>query len=173
MKLLLRIILLFLMVTGSSVASAQSTGDDAEQQYLSSCYYYSGLLGFNIDSISNTRLYQSLSGWIGVKYHYSGDSKQGIDCSGFASCIYKDAFNINLEGSSADIYKNVKPIGKSQLKEGDLVFFKIRKKRVSHVGVYLSNNRFIHASVHEGVVVSDLEEPYYKKYFFKGGRMKG
>jgi lipoprotein Spr len=66
----------------------------------------------------------------------------------------------------------VKPLKKSQLREGDLVFFKIRKRRVSHVGVYLSHNRFIHASVHDGVVISDLDEPYYKKYFFKGGKVK-
>jgi lipoprotein Spr len=155
-----------------AVCSAQDSLDQ-EQQYLSNCYYYSGVLGFNVDSITHPALYKCINGWLGVKYCYSGDTKKGIDCSGFATAVYHDAFGKSLDGSAADIYKEVKPLKRSQLKEGDLVFFKIRKKRVSHIGVYLSNNRFVHASVHEGVVVSDLDEPYYKKYFFKGGRVKG
>jgi len=122
--------------------------------------------------MQSPELYKSISDWLGVKYCYSGESKKGIDCSGFATTIYQAAYNRSLEGSAADIYKTVKPVKKSQLKEGDLVFFKIKRKRVSHVGVYLSHNRFIHASVHDGVVISDLDEPYYKKYFFKGGRTK-
>jgi lipoprotein Spr len=66
----------------------------------------------------------------------------------------------------------VKPIKKSALKEGDLVFFKIKQKRISHVGVYVGNNKFAHASVQNGVIISDLDEPYYKMYFYKGGRVE-
>ncbi len=172
MRQLLKIALCFLLSAHLSFVYAQDGGKDAEQQYLAECYYYSGLLGFNIDSMHNPELFKTISSWLGVKYCYSGDSKKGVDCSGFASEVYQDVFNKTLEGSAADIYKITKPLKKSQLKEGDLVFFKIRKKRVSHVGIYLSHNRFIHASVHEGVVISDLDEPYYKKYFYKGGRMK-
>ena len=172
MKLLLIIVFLFLLITNVTVVNAQDSFVDDEQQNLSNCYYYSGMLGFNIDSISNSELYKSISSWLGVKYCYSGDSKNGIDCSDFATTIYRDAFNKTLVGSASDIYKTLTPLKKSQLKEGDLVFFKIRKKRVSHVGVYLSNNRFVHASVHEGVVISDLDAPYYKKHFFRGGRTK-
>ena len=51
--------------------------------------------------------------------------------------------------------------------EGDILFFKIKKGQISHVGVYLGNNTFAHASVHSGVIISDLDEDYYKKYFFK------
>jgi len=173
MKLFLRILFFFSLLSGIYKVYAQDTAGDTEQQYLSSCYYYSGVMGYNIDSICNPELFQSISNWLGVRYRYSGDSKNGIDCSDFASVIYKDAYNETLEGSAADIYKSVSPVKKSKLKEGDLVFFKIRKKKISHVGVYLSHNKFAHASVHEGVVVSDLDEPYYKKYFYKGGRVKG
>ncbi len=173
MKTLLRALIFFSLFSGIYIATAQDIAPDSEQEYLSSCYYYSGLLGFNIDSMQNPDLYKTIIEWLGVRYHYSGDSKDGIDCSDFVCRILKNAYNRALDGSAADIYKDVKPVKKSQLKEGDLVFFKIRKKRVSHVGIYLSNNRFVHASVHEGVVVSDLDEPYYKKYFYKGGRLKG
>jgi lipoprotein Spr len=74
-------------------------------------------------------------------------------------------------GSANDIFKKVTPIKKSELTEGDLVFFKIRTKRISHVGVYLGQNKFVHASLKRGVVVSNLNDPYYSKYFFKGGRI--
>src|SRR6185369_3615954 len=101
-------------------ASAQDIVTDDEQQNLSTCYYYSGILGFNIDTITNSDLYKSISSWLGVKYCYSGDSKGGIDCSGFATTVYHDAFNKTLEGSAADIYRALTPLKKSQLREGDL-----------------------------------------------------
>jgi murein DD-endopeptidase / murein LD-carboxypeptidase len=57
------------------------------------------------------------------------------------------------------------------MKEGDLVFFKIKKNIISHVGIYLGNGKFAHASMHSGIIVSDLDEPYYKKYFYKATRV--
>ncbi len=67
----------------------------------------------------------------------------------------------------------VQPLEKPDLKEGDFVFIKIRKGQISHVGIYLGNNKFAHASVKTGVIISDLDEPYYKKYFYRGGRIEG
>ncbi len=61
---------------------------------------------------------------------------------------------------------------KSKLKEGDLVFFNISRKKNSHVGIYLKNNRFVHASSSKGVVISSLDNPYYKKAYNKGGKLK-
>ena len=147
-------------------------GTDPEQQQLELCYRFSNIFGYTIDTISNLKLFELISEWLGTDYCYGGDTKNGVDCSGFVNVLYKKVYNTELEGSSKDIYKNVKPLKKSQLHEGDMVFFKIRKKRVSHVGVYIGNNKFVHASVHEGVTISDLDEPYYKKYFYKGGRVK-
>ena len=54
-----------------------------------------------------------------------------------------------------------------------ILFFKIRKGQISHVGIYLGNNKFAHASVKTGVIISSLDEPYYKKYFYKGGEVIG
>jgi murein DD-endopeptidase / murein LD-carboxypeptidase len=122
------------------------------------------------DSAMSPYLYYQVYDWIGTRYKYSGSSKKGIDCSGFVSEMYRNTYCIALNGSSGSIYTQVKPIEKAELKEGDILFFKIRKKQISHVGVYLGNNKFAHASVHSGVIVSDLNEEYYKKYFFKGGR---
>lgn len=122
------------------------------------------------DSAITPYLYYQVYDWIGTRYKYSGSSKKGIDCSGFVSEMYKNTYCIALNGSSGSIYTQVKPVEKEELKEGDILFFKIRKKQISHVGVYLGNNKFAHASVHSGVIVSDLNEEYYKKYFYKGGR---
>ena len=123
------------------------------------------------DSAITPYLYYQVYDWVGTRYKYSGNSKKGIDCSGFVSEMYRNTYCINLNGSSGSIYTQVKPVEKVELKEGDILFFKIRKKQISHVGVYLGNNKFAHASVHSGVIVSDLDEAYYKKYFYKGGRL--
>lgn len=123
------------------------------------------------DSAVTPYLYYQVYDWVGTRYKYSGNSKKGIDCSGFVSEMYKNTYCIDLSGSSGSIFTQVKPVEKVELKEGDILFFKIRKKQISHVGVYLGNNKFAHASVHSGVIVSDLDEEYYKKYFYKGGRL--
>lgn len=123
--------------------------------------------GIIFDSTSNIKLYNEVYGWLGVPYRYGGRSKAGTDCSGFASQIYKIVYNINLGGSAGDIFRKLKVVDKLNLKEGDLVFFKIRHSGISHVGIYLSNNKFIHATSYgKCVTISDLNEPYYKRYYF-------
>ena len=173
---MLRKLFILLLITALGRVYAQTNDDDLfqrddEQDQLECCYRYSNLFGYNIDTIANPPLFKMVSNWLGTRYCYAGDSKNGVDCSGFVSALYKNVYDVDLEGSSRDIYKNVKPLKKSQLREGDMVFFRIRKKKVSHVGVYIGQNKFAHASVHEGVIISDLDEPYYKKYFYRGGRV--
>jgi lipoprotein Spr len=123
------------------------------------------------DSACSPYLYYQVYDWLGTRYKYSGSSKKGIDCSGFVNEVYKNAYCIELNRSSGSMFTQVKPVEKDELQEGDILFFKIRKNQISHVGVYLGNNKFAHASVHSGVIVSDLDEAYYKKYFYKGGRV--
>lgn len=123
------------------------------------------------DSVKTSYLYYKVYEWLGICYKYSGETKKGIDCSGFVSEIYRNVYCIRLSGGSRDIWTQVNPIEKKNLQEGDILFFKIRKGQISHVGVYLGNNFFAHASVQEGVIISNLNEEYYKKYFFKGGRI--
>lgn len=130
----------------------------------------SNLLGMKIDTVYSPILYATVVEWLGTRYRYGGRTKNGIDCSDFTSILYKNAYNIDLTGSAGDIFKKAIPISKSDLKEGDMVFFKIKRRRkISHVGVYLGDNKFAHATTRAGVVISDLGEPYYKKYFYKGG----
>ena len=124
------------------------------------------------DSACNLHLYYQVYDWIGTRYKYAGKSKKGIDCSGFVSEMYRNAYCINLQGGSRDIWPIVKQVEKQDLQEGDILFFKIKKGQISHVGVYLGNNKFAHASVGYGVIISDLDEEYYKKHFYKGGRIQ-
>ena len=145
---------------------------DVEQCLLGKCYFYSQKLGFPLDTITNEKVYETACYWLRTPYRWGGKTKKGIDCSDFASVIYDSCFNIGISGNCDDIYKDVFPIKKSELKEGDLVFFKIHSRSISHVGVYLGKNKFVHASTSKGVIVSDLDEPYYKKFFFAAGRHK-
>jgi len=145
---------------------------DHAQEQLQLCFLYSNMLGFNIDYVGNPRLYEGVNEWLGTPYRYSGSSKRGVDCSGLVCLLYKDCYGKELTGCASDIYKNSQQISRSELQEGDLVFFKIRKKQISHVGVYLGQNRFVHASLQNGVIVSTLDDPYYKKYFYRAGRIK-
>lgn len=155
-------------------ASGQGNNNNAidpEQQQLEWCFIYSNQLGYDIPYISNPRLYENLNDWLGTPYKYAGQGKKGIDCSGLVCRLYQDSYSVALQGSSRDLYKKTKSIEKKDLQEGDLVFFKIRKGRISHVGVYLGKNKFAHASTSSGVIISDLDEPYYEKYFYAGGRL--
>ncbi len=165
--------LFFLLV--SLLIQAQHISDD---QLLPATYSvndsilkvsYFNKFGIKVDTIYNHVLYNTVSDWLGTRYRYGGRSKEGIDCSDFTSVLYKESYNIDLSGSAGDIYKKTTPINKSDLREGDMVFFKIRSRSISHVGVYLCNNKFAHATTNAGVVISDLNEPYYLRYFYIGG----
>lgn len=134
-------------------------------------YGYFKKNGVQFDSLSNLKLYNELYGWLGVPYRWGGRSKAGTDCSGFATLIYKNVYSRNVSGSAGDIYKKLKPIEKSELKEGDLIFFSFNHKYIAHVGLYLSNNKFIHeTSWGKGITISDLNESYYKRYYYSAGR---
>ena len=120
-------------------------------------------------------LYNEAVEWLKTPYRRGGMSSKGMDCSGLTATIYKNVFGINLQRRSRDISNmDVEDLRKDELKPGDLVFFATsrRSKGVNHVGVYLGNNQFVHASVHKGVTISSLDESYYKRTWVKGGRVK-
>lgn len=133
---------------------------------------YAAILKVDESKIENVKLYSFIDEWYGVPYKYGGKSKSGIDCSNFTSTLYSNIYGKALSGSSASIYEQCKVISKNNLEEGDLVFFKIEGDKISHIGVYLQNNKFVHATTKKGVMIDDLDEAYYKKYFYKAGRLK-
>ncbi|MCD0487077.1 NlpC/P60 family protein [Pedobacter sp. MC2016-14] len=133
--------------------------------------YFSQVMGVAVDATSNLKLYKFIYEWIGTPYRFGGNTKQGVDCSAFTKAIYDKVFNTTILRNSRDIFSMVDPLPKDELKEGDLVFFKIKSRSITHIGIYLGDNRFAHASSSRGVVISNLNEPYYSRYFYKGGRI--
>lgn len=131
---------------------------------------YATLLGVHPSALTNVELYKFVDAWMGTPYSYAGSSRQGIDCSGFVGALYKEVYQKQLPRTARDMEKVSIDLGRTGMKEGDLVFFDINGKKGSHVGVYLHNNRFVHASTSKGVVISDLDMEYYRKTFSHGGR---
>jgi lipoprotein Spr len=86
--------------------------------------------------------------------------------------VYKKVYGITLKRSANDIFLQAAPVKRNELREGDLVFFKINSDKVGHVGIYLSGDRFVHASTSRGVVISSLNETYWQKHYHGGGRVK-
>ncbi|GCD77262.1 hypothetical protein JCM31826_07440 [Thermaurantimonas aggregans] len=111
--------------------------------------------------------------WEGTPHRIGGMSREGIDCSGFTVLMYKELFDHKFTSRrSADLFTEVDPVPRKDLKPGDLVFFKIYGRRIDHVGVYIGDGVFAHASVRKGVIFSRLTEPYYDQRFYMGGRVK-
>ena len=110
--------------------------------------------------------------WEGTPHRMGGNTKKGVDCSGFVIQAYLQVYNASFRGRRAeDLFGEMKPVKRNKLQEGDLVFFKINGRRIDHVGVYLSNDEFAHTSSSRGVMISNLNEAYFDKRFFMGGRM--
>ena len=136
----------------------------------------SSKLGVQITKNDNIKLYREIASWIGVRYRTGGNTKTGVDCSGLACAIYRDVYGKKIHRTVVDRYDNdVRHIREGNLEEGDLVFFRTdgkNSKTPNHVGIYLKDSKFVHASSSRGVVVNSLQQEYYRKEFIKGGRVK-
>ena len=161
-KSLSSIIILLLIVSSCSVSNKANKNFYA---------VYSNKLGVKLDGKEDKKLIKSMAEWKGTPYRYGGVTKRGTDCSGFVSSIYKEVYNKKLHRTSRDMIKDVRKIRKNNLETGDLIFFKTRGRKISHVGIYIANNKFIHAAS-KGVVVNDLDQTYYKKTYYKSGKVR-
>lgn len=133
--------------------------------------FYAGKGVYFDSTCSQIELYREVYAWLGVRYRYAGLTKRGVDCAGFVKNICNSIYGTSLSGSAGHHFKKCVPIERSELEEGDLVFFKIRKKYISHVGIYLGNGKFAHAAVHGGVMINSLSDAYYNKYYYLSGRL--
>ena len=129
-------------------------------------------LGVDIGPKDHHALYLEAAEWIGTPYRNGGQSRHGTDCSGFVRQVYKVAYDIDLPRSTDQQLDATRRVRKGKLREGDLVFFHGRKRRrVSHVGIYLKDGKFVHASTSRGVMVSRLSEDYWDEHWMRGGRV--
>jgi hypothetical protein len=133
-------------------------------------FKYSIIMQVAVEELQNIRLLTFIDDWYSTRYRYGGSSKRGIDCSAFTAGLLSEVFNVSLPRTCREQYHATERIRRTELQEGDLVFFNIRKG-ISHVGVYLRNNKFVHASSSSGVMISDLHESYFGKRFAGAGRV--
>lgn len=115
-------------------------------------------------------LYSQFNDWQGVRYQQGGLSQKGIDCSGFVHLTFKLKFGLHLPRTTWMQARVGKEIKKHDLKAGDLVFFKVGIAS-NHVGIYLEENKFLHASQRKGVTISRLDNVYWKSNYWKAVRI--
>lgn len=132
---------------------------------------YSSMIDVMPNQISNVMLYRFIDEWYGVKYRMGGTTKKGVDCSAFVQHLYQYVFGYDILRTACLQFKESKKIDKEDLKEGDLVFFRVHTSRISHVGVYLRNNFFVHSASSKGVSIANLSNAYWSRYFAGGGRI--
>ncbi|TVQ06454.1 MAG: NlpC/P60 family protein [Bacteroidetes bacterium] len=129
-------------------------------------------LGYTLNGNENPALLTEIVRWLGTPYQFGGTTPNGVDCSGLAQVVYRRVYDIDLERVTVNMAQRTRRVNQRNLREGDLIFFKINNRNVSHVGIYISNNKFVHASTSRGVIINDLDEAYYKRNFAFGGRVR-
>ena len=123
-------------------------------------------------SLTNYKLYYFIDQWMGTPYIYGGKDRSSIDCSHFVHRCYNEVFSPYNFANSNELSQKIKRINRSKLKEGDFIFFKFNSGTVNHVGIYLINNYFVHASTIKGVMISSLSESVFTVNYVLGGSLK-
>lgn len=132
-------------------------------------FKYAQLLNIEVENVSNLSLFGFIEEWWNTAYRYGGTTKKGIDCSAFTGLLLSSVYFLNVPRTAKQQYAASEKIKREEMQEGDLVFFNTRGG-ISHVGVYLSNDYFVHASTSQGVTISSLTDNYYSKRFIGAGR---
>lgn len=131
-------------------------------------------LEIKLERKDNKKLYKELKRWLGTPYVYGAHTcGEGTDCSGMVMEVYQEVYGIKVHRNTAKMLEqNCKIIDLDDLREGDLVFFVTSSDgHVSHVGIYLKENKFVHASSSRGVAVDDLRQNYYATHFHAAARV--
>ena len=131
-------------------------------------------LSLSVFSYGQTKTLDSfVREWLGTPYRLGGSSKTGIDCSQFTKRLYKEVYNERLENVAWRQWSQTKRISKSSLEIGDIVFFNSSVSPSGwHCGIFIGNNKFIHASnIREGVIISDLNSYPYNRNYKGAGRL--
>ena len=133
-------------------------------------FKYAIKLDVPVETLQNVSLYNTIDQWLGTRYRLGGTTQRGIDCSAFVQTIMLGVFALQLPRTAREQFDLSKWVPMTALKEGDLLFFNTIGG-VSHVGVYLQNNKFVHASSSGGVMISDLNDNYWTSKLICAGRV--
>ena len=131
---------------------------------------YAMMINVDIESLKNLNLLNFIEEWFGTRYKYGGETKRGIDCSALTGSLLMAVYGFVVPRTARQQYQVSEKIKREELKEGDLVFFNTTGG-VSHVGIYLDNDYFVHASSSQGVTITSLNDPYFSKRYIGAGRV--
>lgn len=132
---------------------------------------YAILLDATVEKLTNVDLLKSIDEWWGTSYCMGGSTKNCIDCSAFSQIMMQNVYNVTVPRTAQEQYNASRQIKLEDLNEGDLIFFNTNGSRdITHVGIYLFNNKFVHAATSGGVMVSDLNDIYWKPRYKGAGR---
>jgi len=132
---------------------------------------YAVLLSTPAEEVKNTKMFEFIDDWYGTPYRLGGTTKKGVDCSAFSQFLFASVYGLGIPRTAREQYDLTYRISRTELKEGDLIFFNTRGG-ISHVGVYLQNNKFVHAATSGGVMISDIFDEYWVRRFVGVGRLK-
>ena len=138
-----------------------------QSQMSESPHYASGL---SDPTYARSALYEQYQQWQGVPYRTGGESRRGVDCSAFMQLTFREQFAMQLPRDTDSQAHIGRAISSRQLRPGDLVFFNIGRS-TRHVGVMVEKNKFLHASSSKGVMISDLNQPYWQRYYWQARRL--
>ena len=160
-RFLIASLLFVFVITACSSAVRFSNRPDQKQNRLSA----------DIRKTGQSRLWQAAQSWLNVPYKYGGLDRNGIDCSALSSTLYWNVFGIELPRMARDQMQGGRFVRQPWLKEGDLLFFRDdRGDFQDHVGIFLGDGKFIHASSSQGVIISDLFSAYYQERLISARR---
>ncbi|MBC8035065.1 MAG: C40 family peptidase [Chitinophagaceae bacterium] len=164
---------------GNNIPGSRYVKNNSNARYIGSSvtesltpiqFKYGILMDATVEELTNVKLLEIIDEWYGARYRYGGTTKSGIDCSAFAGTLMLGVFGSSLPRTAREQYAATQRISKDELREGDLVFFNT-SGGISHVGIYLNNNKFVHASTSAGVMISDLNDQYYLRKYIGAGRI--
>lgn len=161
------------LVIFSLILTACSSNNNAPNYKITkSKIYQTKQTGAISPSSTVANLEKQRKAWKGTPYRLGGSSKKGVDCSAFTQITYRDLFGIDIPRTTTEQSKKGKKVARSELQAGDLVFFKTgRGPNGKHVGVYVKDGQFLHASTKGGVIYSSLNSPYWNKVYWQARRL--
>lgn len=163
-RLGLPVMAVFLLTTSCSTTQKQTTPAILQSEHHQTAERQSN--EYEIEQ----RLRAEYGRWKGTRHQLGGTGRRGIDCSGFVKAVYARVFNIHLPRTTETQVKQGRPIPSKELQAGDLVFFK-PPTYPRHVGIFLSQSEFVHASKNKGVTISKIDARYWEKYYWTARRI--
>ncbi|MCE8019519.1 glycoside hydrolase [Halomonas sp. MCCC 1A11036] len=167
---------------GSSKSSLQAPDDYFARQLPGMSSSFNPMMSpvdnpiLRLDSLHNpspelirTALLAQHERWAGTPYRIGGTGRNGIDCSALVQNVFSETFRLQLPRSTSEQVREGTQVSRDELQVGDLVFFR-PPGRYDHVGIYVGDGYFLHASTSQGVMLSELDSNYWRRYYWQARR---